>query len=70
MTNLAGVNFYLQGQEINDSSKKLATMLMMRRGLPTSIKAKVGQKTVNSSLAQVTTILVPLMNIIMPCNGR
>ena len=30
-----GVNFYLQGQEINDSSKKLlATMLMMRRGLP------------------------------------
>lgn len=30
-----GVNFYLQGQEINDSSKKLlATMLMMRHGLP------------------------------------
>ena len=54
-----GVNFYLQGQEINDSSKKLlATMLMMRRGLPFIYQGQeIGTENRQfESLAQVNDI--------------
>ena len=54
-----GVNFYLQGQEINDSSKKLlATMLMMRQGLPFIYQGQeIGTENRQfESLAQVNDI--------------